>query len=83
MIDVLWIILKMLIALLPFLLFSWRNAKANLPAQIRSRQFLMPVVALVYCVVAMSLLDLINTGLLWLLQAIPGWFSWLAGLSSK
>lgn len=81
MIDVLWTILKMLIALLPFLLFSWRNAKANLPAQIRSRQFLMPVVALIYCIIAMSILDLINTGLMWLLRAMPGWFSWLAGLS--
>ncbi len=45
------------LAFLPFLLFAGLNAKANLKRPMRSRQFLMPVVALLYCLTAVVLFE--------------------------
>ena len=40
---------RYLLALLPFIFFVYRNWKANLKKPERSRQFLMPLLALIYC----------------------------------
>ena len=69
---------RYLICLLPFILFALLNMKANLKRQHRDRQFLMPVLTLLYCVVLILLLDRINTLLLTLLNWLP---SFLAGLA--
>ena len=48
--------LKMLIMLSPFLVLSFLNVKANLPREIRFKQFLMPFAAIVITLVAMYFL---------------------------
>ena len=50
-------ILKRLLAVTPFLLMALLAMKANLKKENRSRQFAMPVLALIICIVAMSFLD--------------------------
>ena len=47
---------KMLLMLAPFLLLVLRDSKANLKRKDRSKQFLMPIFALVYTLVVMCLL---------------------------
>ena len=47
---------EMLLVLSPFLLLVLWDVKSNLKRDIRYRQFFMPVLALLYCVVAMILL---------------------------
>ncbi len=74
---------KMIIMLLPFLLFALLNAKANLKKELRSRQMLMPIAALVYGLAAMVLMGQVSTWILELLNRIPGWlYQFAAWLSS-
>ena len=82
MIKLLWQAIKLLLPLLPFLLFTLLNAKANLSREQRSRQYLMPIFALVYCLALITVLEPINKFLLWLLnllpdalQAVADWFA--------
>ena len=79
MIDFLITLLKLAVALLPFVLFCLLNAKANLKKQLRSRQFAMPVLALVYCFVIVLLTDQINEWLLAFLDWLPRGVASLAG----
>ncbi len=44
-------------SLLPFLLFAFLNGHANVKKEYRNRQYLMPVVALLYCAVHLLFLD--------------------------
>ena len=69
---------KYLLCLLPFLLFALLNMKANLKKQYRSRQFLMPLLTLLYCVVLLVFLDKINGWLITLLNRLPEFLSSLA-----
>ena len=78
MIETLIRLAKFLLCLLPFLLFALLNTKANLKRQYRSRQFLMPVLTLVYCVVLMLFLNRINTLLSDLLLRLPALLDSLA-----
>jgi len=80
MIDALMISLKLMVALLPFLYLCRRNENANLDKSERSHQFLMPVVALVYTIVAMFFIGWLNEKLLWLVRQIPIWLMALAAL---
>ena len=64
-------ILYMLLMALPFILFALLNMKANLKKPIRHRQFLMPIFALIYCIVAVIFLQKINDALLQTVQKIP------------
>ena len=45
-------LLSPLIAMLPFLLLVFNGKKRNLPQAERSRQCYMPLVAIVFCIVA-------------------------------
>ena len=47
--------LELAVFFLPFLLFVFLNARANLPRQIRCKQFAMPLVALIYGLVILVL----------------------------
>ena len=53
-------ILKLAIAFLPFLLFAFFNTKVNVKKERRSRQYLMPVLAIVYSIVLFSFFDRIS-----------------------
>ena len=54
--DILFFI-ELIIAFLPFVLFAFLNAKANVKKEIRNRQYPMPVVAVIYSVVLLIFLD--------------------------
>ena len=55
---------------LPFVFFAFLNSKANTKKPVRNRQYLMPVLALIYCIVLLifvdKLSDLCMDGVLWL-----------------
>ena len=62
---------RYLLCLLPFILFALLNMKANLERQYRSRQFLMPILTLLHCVVLIVFLNKINTQLAVLINRLP------------
>lgn len=68
-------LLRLLIAVLPFVLLCFADMKANLDKSIRDRQFLMPVVALIYDVIAIILANKVCEWLLKLIRNIPVWLS--------
>ena len=51
---------RLLISFLPFLLFAVLNSKANLKKPVRCRQYLMPVVAVIYGLGLMIFLDYLS-----------------------
>lgn len=53
-------LLKLAVSFLPFILFAFFNAKANVKREVRNRQYPMPVVALIYSVVVFFLLNKIS-----------------------
>ncbi|MBQ2827808.1 MAG: hypothetical protein IJF20_01050 [Clostridia bacterium] len=74
-------IIKHVLGVLPFLLLCFSAWKINLNKTDRSRQFLMPIVALVYCIVAVVLLDNINNWLLNLFNWLGQYISFFRNLS--
>ncbi|MCR5006814.1 MAG: hypothetical protein K6A77_13020 [Clostridiales bacterium] len=75
---------RYLLALLPFIFFVYRNWKANLKKPIRSQQFLMPLLAFIYCLLIFCFLNKINDLLTSFIYAIPRFLErlsvWVAGL---
>ncbi len=69
------LILKRLAALVPFVALALLAMKANLKKEYRSRQFAMPVLALVYCIVAVLLIDKVYNWALSLLESILSFLS--------
>lgn len=80
MIETLIKMARDLLCLLPFILFALLNAKANLKREVRSRQFPMPLLTLVYCVILFVFLSRINGLLSSLLYRLP---ELLAALADK
>ncbi len=81
MIKTIWTIVKLLIAILPFYFLCRKSKKVNIPRPERNKQYLMPVVAFLYCVVAMTLTEKVNHLLITLIRNIPKWIAMLANLS--
>ena len=81
MIDTLLTILKIVIAVAPLVLFVYFSNKVNLPKSDRSRQFAMPVIALVFVIAYMLLIDPVNQWLLNIINSIPSWIYSLASVS--
>ena len=52
--------LKLIVSFLPFVLFAVLNGKANVKKEVRNRQYLMPVFAVIYSVVLLAFLDKIS-----------------------
>lgn len=75
MIETILKIAKMVVAILPFVLLCLASKKVNLPKPDRSKQFFMPVIALIYVIVAMILMNSINVWLINLINNIPKWIS--------
>ncbi len=69
---------RFLLPILPFALFALWNMKVNLKKPERSRQIFMPVLALIYCIVLLILMDKITALVESLIRAIPTWIHSLA-----
>ncbi len=74
MIDKILTVVKLLIAILPFLLLCLANRKNNLDKVDRSKQYWMPVISLVYVIVAMLLVNNVCEWILEFIRNIPAWF---------
>jgi len=72
---------KMVLAILPFVALCFASKKVNLPGPERSKQFAMPIIALVYVIAMMLLMDSINDGLISFINNIPKWITKLASFS--
>lgn len=72
MIDQIYGIAKMLLMVVPFLLLVLLGCKVNLKRHERYKQFLMPVLAVVFCLIAMIGLGWIYDRALEFLEALPG-----------
>lgn len=81
MIDNLMLIVKMLIALLPFLILCYLDRKKNLPKPERSKQFVMPIVAVLYVITVMLIIDPINDWIIKICNKLPQWISSLGQFS--
>lgn len=56
--------IELMVSFLPFILFAFANSKANVKKENRNRQYLMPVIAVVYSVVVFAFMN-----------QLSGWFS--------
>ena len=52
--------LKLIVSFLPFVLFAVLNGKANVKKEVRNRQYLMPVFAVIYSVVFSFIRSILN-----------------------
>ncbi len=68
---------KMLAVLSPFLILTWYNTKINVRKLERYKQFLMPIFALIYCIIAVILLTRIYNWATDILFKVPAWFNGL------
>ena len=68
--------IELLISFLPFILFAFLNAKANVKKENRNRQYAMPVIAVIYSVILLVFLNKISS----LCTKI---FLWVADLFDK
>ncbi len=62
-------LISLALSFLPFILFAFLNSKSNVKKPVRDRQYPMPVVALIYCIVLLVFMDKLTTlctnGVLW------------------
>lgn len=75
----------MLIAILPFVLICLSAKKVNLSKPDRSKQFIMPLVAIIYVIVSMFLMKPLNNGIIALFGKLPillGGLKFLGGAGS-
>ena len=80
MIDTILTIVKVVLAVLPFVILCFYNRNANLPASERSRQFYMPFIAIIYVIAAMFLMDYVNDWLREFIANIPVWIADFANI---
>ena len=64
-------IIKLFVAILPFVVTCLAAKKVNLPKPDRSKQFIMPIVAIGYVIVAMFLMKPLNSGIILLFGKLP------------
>ncbi len=74
-------LVKLIIAILPFVSLCFASKKINLPESERSRQFIMPVIAFVYVIIAMIFVEDINDWLLRLIESIPNLIAYVSKIS--
>ncbi len=71
-------LLLLLVSFLPFALLVFLDTKMNLRREVRARQYFMPVVALVYCVLAFLLMRPLGNLCMKLVDLVPTWLDSLA-----
>ena len=76
--DALVLAARYFLYMTPFLLFALLNTKANLKKQYRSRQFLMPLFSVIYCLALIVFLKQIGDLLIELLNYLPVYLEELA-----
>ncbi len=81
MIETILNIAKMLLAILPFIILCFSSNKVNLAKTDRNKQFIMPVIALIYLIIVMIFMHSINEWLLALIDNIPKWIASLGSFS--
>ena len=81
MIDNLIMLFKLVIVSLPIILLCLLSRRVNLSRSERCKQMPMPVITMVYSIVAMVLLNKINELLLEFFDKIPGWIRSLSDIS--
>ena len=69
--------IKMLLYIVPFVLFCLGNLRLSLSKSNRGRQFLMPFLTLVYCIVAVIFLDKVSSFVLGLLNFLTPYLPFL------
>ena len=74
-------ILKTVLAILPFVALCLLSKKINLNRNMRNRQFLMPVLALIFVIICLSLMRSATGWILDLLHMIPNWIRSLLNAS--
>lgn len=71
----------------PFIILELLSSKANLKKKHRNRQYYMPIVAIVFCIVVGVFLAPISNLIIRLVNMIPGWLTqladWLNGLNQE
>lgn len=77
MIDI-WNEIQHLLGITPFVLLCMSSSKCNLKKSRRNRQFLMPLVALIYGIVASISSVRINNMVLDFIDSIPSWVSFFS-----
>ena len=75
-IETIFNLLKLAVSFLPFVLFAYLNGKANVKKEFRHRQYLMPVLAVIYSIVLLIFLDKVS-------QFLTDKFFLLAGVFDK
>lgn len=75
MIDILLNALKTCLVILPILLLCLSVRKVNLSKPERSKQYAMPVIAIIYVIVAMIFAEPLNIWLITFIKAIPKWLN--------
>ncbi len=74
-------LIKMLLGILPFVLFCIVSSKINLSKPNRGRQFLMPIITLVYCIVAVIFLDKLSALVLKLIGFVANYLPIIESLN--
>lgn len=75
-------LLKMVLLCLPFVIICLLNMKLNKKKEERYKQVFLPVVALLYCIIGMLLLNKLSTWILTFLYWLPEKFSFLSFLEN-
>lgn len=70
-------ILKMILYIVPFILFCLGNLKLSLSKPNRGRQFLMPPLTLAYCIIAVIFLDKVSSFVLGLLDFLTSYIPFI------
>ena len=76
-------VIKMILGVLPFVFFCVISSKINLSKPNRGRQFLMPIITLVYCIVAVILFDKLNILVLKILDFVTQYLPIIESVNSK
>lgn len=74
-------IIKTILGILPFLAMCFASSFVNLNKANRSRQFLMPIIALIYCILGVVFLNDINNMLLGLFEWLGQYLDFLRNVS--
>lgn len=76
-------VIKIILGILPFVLFCLVSSKINLSKPNRGRQFLMPIITLVYCIVAVIFLDKLSALVLKLLDLLAQYIPIIESLNPE
>lgn len=71
------LLISVVISTIPFVLMSLKSIKINLDKKERCYQFLMPLIAVIYCIIGMVLVDKIAVGMTMLIEKLSRLISFI------